>query len=95
MKNPQHIKKSQDNSKSRWEKQMFKLFRRKYIYDLSIEKNFLSNPSLRKKTLKTKKANEIKIFYSTKNTKNKVKRHVTNWNRFTTHTHTHTPLTKD
>lgn len=38
---------------------MFKLFRRKYIYDLSIEKNFLSNPSLRKKTLKTKKANEM------------------------------------
>lgn len=70
---------------------MFKLFRRKYIYDLSIGKNFLSNPSSApKKPLKTKKANEhfkIKIFYSTKNTKNKVKRHVTIWKRFT-----HTPM---
>lgn len=41
---------------------MFKLFRRKYIYDLSIGKNFLSNPSSApKKPLKTKKANEMFI----------------------------------
>lgn len=54
--------KSQDDSKYRWEEQMFKLFRRKYIYDLSIGKNFLSNPSSApKKPLKTKKANEMFI----------------------------------
>lgn len=95
MKNPQHIKKSQDNSKSRWEKQMFKLFRRKYIYDLSIEKNFLSNPSLRKKTLKTKKANEMFVLKLKSSIQQKTLK--TKWKDMLQihHTHTHIPLTKD
>lgn len=72
--------------------------RRKYIYDLSIGKHVLVNypPPHTKNPQKPKR--QIKFFplklkssIQQKTLKNKVKRQVTNWKRFTTHT----PLTKD